>query len=155
VPVPEVRVAQPSDAEAVARLLVEFRDWIGRPWPDEESVRASAVRLLDDPDAEFLLAGDPADGLCQLRYRHSVWTGSDDCCIEDVFVRDRARGQGLGRALVAHALERARRRGCARVEVDTNEGNGPALALYRSFGFDGSPPEAGGRELQLRVRLRD
>ena len=152
-PVPEVRLAQPEDAEAVARLLAEFRDWIGRPGPDEQSLHASAVRLLGDPDTEFLLAGHPADGLCQLRYRHSVWTGTDDCCIEDVFVRERARGGGLGRALVAAAIERARARGCARIEVDTNETNGPALALYGSFGFESGSAEPGGQELQLRVAL--
>ncbi len=151
--VPEVRLAQPDDAEAVARLLTEFRDWIGRPGPDEASIHASAVRLLGDPHTEFLLAGDPADGICQLRYRHSVWTGSDDCCIEDVFVREGARGGGMGRALVAAAIERGRAHGCGRIEVDTNETNAPALALYRSFGFESGSGEPGGLELQLRVSL--
>jgi ribosomal protein S18 acetylase RimI-like enzyme len=151
--VSEVRIAQPADAEPVAALLTEFRDWIGRPWPDAESFRSSARRLLEDPSTEFLLAGAPADGICQLRYRHSVWTGSDDCCIEDVFVRERARGAGLGRALVAAAIERARTRGCGRIEVDTNETNAPALALYRSFGFESGSDEPGGQELQLRVAL--
>ena len=151
--VSEVRIAQPADAEPVAALLIEFRDWIGRPWPDAESFRSSARRLLEDPSTEFLLAGEPAEGICQLRYRHSVWTGSDDCCIEDVFVRGRARGAGLGRALVAAAIERARTRGCGRIEVDTNETNAPALALYRSFGFESGSDEPGGQELQLRVAL--
>ena len=153
-PVPEVRLAQPEDAEAVARLLAEFRDWIGRPGPDEESIRASAVRLLGDPDTEFLLAGHPADGVCQLRYRHSVWTGSDDCCIEDVFVRERARGGGPRDARSWRRPSSGHgRRGCARIEVDTNETNGPALALYRSFGFESGSGEPGGQELQLRVAL--
>ena len=151
--VSEVRLAQPADAAAVAALLTEFRDWIGRPWPDAESVRSSARRLLEDPSTEFLLAGDPADGICQLRFRHSVWTGSDDCCIEDVFVRECARGAGLGRALVAAAIERARAHGCRRIEVDTNETNAPALTLYRSFGFESGSGEPGGQELQLRVAL--
>jgi GNAT superfamily N-acetyltransferase len=153
VPVSEVRLAQPDDAAAVARLLTEFRDWIGRPGPAEESIRASAVRLLGDPATEFLLVDRPADGVCQLRYRHSVWTGSDDCCIEDVFVREHARGGGAGRALVAAAIERARAHGCGRIEVDTNETNGPALALYRSFGFESGSGAPGGLELQLRVAL--
>ena len=153
-PVSEVRLAQREDATAVAALLTEFRDWMGRTWPGEDSLRSSARLLLDDPDTEFLLAGDPADGICQLRYRHSVWTGSDDCCIEDVFVRERARGGGFGRALVAAAIERARTHGCGRIEVDTNETNGPALALYRSFGFESGSGEPGGQELQLRVALK-
>ena len=151
--VSEVRLAQPADAAAVAALLIEFRDWIGRPSPDAESFGSSAGRLLEDPNTEFLLGGDPADGICQLRYRHSVWTGKDDCCIEDVFLREHARGGGLGRSLVAAAIDRGRSRGCGRIEVDTNETNAPALALYRSFGFESGSGVPGGQELQLRVAL--
>ncbi|MBN1530948.1 MAG: GNAT family N-acetyltransferase [Thermoleophilaceae bacterium] len=134
---PAARIADTTDAEAVAALLVEFRDWIGRAEPGREGTLASVRRLLDDPSAEFLLAGDPVEAVCQLRYRHSVWTGTDDCEIEDLFVREGARGGGLGRLLVTAALERARARGCGRILLDTGSSNAPALALYRSFGFDG------------------
>jgi GNAT superfamily N-acetyltransferase len=135
---PSARIADTADAEVVARLMIEFRDWTGRPEPSAGGALASVRRLIEDPDAEFLLAGDPPDAVCQLRYRHSVWTGSDDCELEDLFVRGAARGQGLGRLLVEAALERARARGCGRILLDTGQANEPALALYRSFGFDGA-----------------
>jgi GNAT superfamily N-acetyltransferase len=151
--VPAARIAHTTDAEALAGLLVEFRDWIGRTEPDRAGALASVTRLLADPDAEFLIAGAPAEAVCQLRYRHSVWTGTDDCVIEDVFVRERARGEGLGRVLVAAAIERARERGCARIQLDTGEGNAPALALYRSFGFESGSGEPGGRDVMLRMLL--
>ena len=144
---PSARIAHAADAEAVARLLLEFRDWIGRTQPDPAGALASVRRLLADPDAEFLVAGDPADAFCQLRYRHSVWTGTDDCVIEDVYVRERARGAGLGRALVEAALERARERGCRRVDLDVDHDNAPARALYESLGF------AVGDQLLMRRRL--
>ncbi len=66
-------------------------------------------------------------------------------------MRESARGTGLGRALVTAALERARERGCRRVELDTSEGNTPALALYHSLGFDEGPE--GDRSLFLRHRF--
>ena len=148
------RIAQAADAEVVARLMSEFRNWVGNDAPDDRSFRASAERLLQDEDTEFLLCGDPPEGVCQVRYRHSIWTATDDCCLEDLFVRDRSRGQGLGRALLAAVLERARARGCARVELDTNERNAPALALYESFGFSASSTRPGeGRNLLLSLRL--
>lgn len=150
---PSARIAHTTDAEAVAGLVLEFRDWIGRSEPDPAGALTSVRRLLADPDAEFLLAGEPADAVCQLRYRHSVWTGADDCVIEDVFVRGRARGAGLGQVLVAAALERARERGCARVQLDTGESNVPALALYRSFGFESGSGEPGGHDVMLRLVL--
>ena len=46
-----------------------------------------------------------------------------------------ARRSGLGRALVEAALESARERGCVRIELDVDEDNAPALALYRACGF--------------------
>lgn len=134
---PTPRIADTADAETVARLMLEFRDWTGRSEPPADGTEASVRRLIEDPDTEFLLVGDPADAVCQLRYRHSFWTGTDDCELEDLFVREGARGNGLGRVLVAAALERARARGCGRILLDTGRTNEPALALYRSFGFDG------------------
>ena len=96
---------------------------------------------------------DAAAGVCQLRYRLSVWTGSEDCTLEDLFVDAGVRGSGLGRELVAAALERARERGCARIELDANDANAPALALYRSAGFESWSAAAGGHDLFMRRRL--
>lgn len=133
--------------------MAGFRDWQGRTEPDDGSIESTARRLLADPNAEFLLAGTPAAGVCQLRYRLSIWTGVEDRCLEDLFVEDSARGSGFGRALVEAALERARERGCARIELDTGEANAPALALYRSFGFDSRSKRADGHDLFMRLRL--
>jgi GNAT superfamily N-acetyltransferase len=144
-----VWVAGPGEADAVADLVREFRDWYGRKRPSDESVADSVRRLLADENTDFLLAADgegaPPAGVCALRYRHSIWTGADDCWLEDLFVRRRAQGRGLGRVLVAAAVERARARGCRRVELDVDEDNAPARALYRAAGFDEhaktGPPE--------------
>ena len=147
-----VRVATPADAEDVARLMIAFRDWTGRSEPGDASFRASVARLLEDPVTEYLLGGDPPVGVAQLRYRFGVWYAAPDCWLEDLYVADAARGTGLGRALVEAAFKRARQRGCARVELDVNEANGPARALYESAGFE-SGPGPGERNLLMRKRL--
>ena len=130
-----VRVAGPDDIDVVARLLTEFRDHEGRDWPPLESIRAGVERLMPRDDTEYLLGGDPPAGIVQLRYRWGVWWDAEDCHVEDVFVREEARGSGLGRELVSAAIDRARERGCRRLELDTAEENAPALGLYRSLGF--------------------
>ena len=133
----EIWQAGPHDAADVTRLIVAFRDWFGGTTPTAATVAESVTVLLADPDTEFLLAGDRerATGLCQLRYRHSVWTGRDDCWLEDLFVDESARRQGLGRALAEAALDRARARGAKRIELDTDADNEAAMALYESLGF--------------------
>jgi ribosomal protein S18 acetylase RimI-like enzyme len=149
-----IRVATAEDAADVVRLMIGFRHWQGRAGPSDASIEASVRRLLGDPDTIYLLAGgDDPVGVLQLRFRHSVWTGTDDAHLEDVFVEDRARGTGVGRALVEAALERARERGCARIELDANEANEPAVALYRSIGFESWSEAAGGHNRFMRLRL--
>src|SRR5918996_2623556 len=78
---PRVWPAKPEDIESVSTLIAAFRDWWGKDEPALEQIRATTAVLLEDPATEFLLAapdGDrPAAGVCQLRYRLSVWTGSD------------------------------------------------------------------------------
>ena len=147
-----VRLATENDASDVARLMIGFRDWWHRDEPADDVFERGARRLLADPNTDFLLAGDPPTGVCQLRYRYSIWTGSD-CWLEDIFVEEAARGIGLGRALIEAAFERARERGCARMELDVNEANPGAVRLYESLGFSGWSDPPGGRNLLMRRRL--
>jgi GNAT superfamily N-acetyltransferase len=113
-----VWLARRDEVEVVTRLLAQFRDHMGHDWPPDDSLGASVRRLIDDPNTEYWLAapdeGAPAAAICQLRFRHSVWTSAEDCWLEDLFVRAEARRQGLARALVQRALDRARERGCRR-----------------------------------------
>lgn len=46
-----------------------------------------------------------------------------------------ARGRGQSRILLAQHLETLRHAGIARVHLEVEEGNSPALALYRRAGF--------------------
>ena len=153
----QVRLAGPEDAEDVARLISGFRAYYGEELPAEEEILAVVRRLLPDPATEYLLAGEPAVGVAQLRFRLSVWTGTEDAWLEDLFVEPGARGRGAGRALTEASIERARLRGCGRIQLDANEANEPALALYRSLGFEsGSPARwGGGRDLYFTKRLAE
>ena len=132
-------LAGPDEAETVARLLIGFRDHYGRADPPDDTFHSGVARLIADPATEYVLAAPPneaeAAGVCQLRYRHSLWTASEDCWLEDLFVAETARRAGLGEALVACAIERARARGCRRVELDVSESNRAAWALYERMGF--------------------
>jgi GNAT superfamily N-acetyltransferase len=136
-----VRIAAgAADAETAGSLLIAFRDHMGYSTPPDETVRATVLKLMDDPNTVYLLAGDV--GLAQLRFRLSAWTGVEDCWLEDVFVREEARGTGVGRALVEATLEQARARGCRRIELDVQEDNTGARALYDSCGFSATPKGA-------------
>jgi ribosomal protein S18 acetylase RimI-like enzyme len=150
-----VRRAGPDDLDAVTGLIAEFRDWWGKTEPAAEVIRDVTSQLLDHDHTEFLLAFDDDGGpvgVCQLRYRLSVWTGAEDCWLEDLFTTQAARGEGHGRDLVEAALESARERGCRRIELDVNEQNTGAMRFYESLGFS-SEPKPPGRTLFLSRAL--
>ena len=153
---PRVWRAEPHEAETVAALLVAFRDSLGYDWPSENSFLAGVEKLLDDMQTDFLLGAPhddaPPAGVAQLRFRHGLWRAGGDCLIEDLYVAPDARRSGLGRAMVETALERARERGCRRAELDVNEANAAAVAMYEGFGFGIKNPH-GGRDLYLRLHL--
>ena len=151
-------VAEFDEAETVARMLVAFRDHNGSDWPSENSFLASVEKLMDDRFADFLLGSpdddSPPGGVCQLRFRYSVWTATEDCWLEDLYVTEEARGRGVGGALIERAIARARDRGCRRVELDTNENNDDALRLYERHGFSATAKQDGeGRTLFLGLKL--
>ena len=137
--------AEAADAADVARLIADFGDWWGKNVVPEDEVRASVERIMSGDDGEYLLGavnGAPV-GVCQMRFRWSVWKSAEDCWLEDLFVREEARRFGLGRALVDAAVERARERGCKRIELDVNEDNTAARALYEACGFLTEPKPPG------------
>lgn len=154
---PRAWIASAAELDTVAELIAGFRDFYGRSEPSVAEIRHSVERISRSGDGEYLLgAREGADpvGVCQIRFRWSVWTSTEDCWLEDIYVRDSARGRGVGRALVEGAAERARARGCRRIELDVNEDNEPALMLYRSCGFS-LEPKPPGRTLFLGRRLAD
>jgi ribosomal protein S18 acetylase RimI-like enzyme len=144
-----------ADAATVAGLMAEFRDHLSKSEPVDAEIRASVERVLADAQSEFLIAsdGDRRLGVCQLRYRWSVWTSSEDCWLEDLFVVGDARRTGIGRALVGAALASARTRGCVRIELDVDEDNESAIALYRGCGFSLESKGSGSRTLVAGRRL--
>ena len=146
-----VRAAGPDDAPAVAALLADFRNWWGHREPSDEEVQASVRRIMEGGDAVYLLAGDN-EGVCQVRFRWSVWKSAEDAWLEDLYVRDDARGRGLGRELVEAAIALARERGARRIELDVNESNEAAIALYEACGF-ALEPKPPGRTLFIGRRL--
>ena len=152
-----VWVAEPAEAETVARLLVAFRNHLGIDWPSDNAFLAGVERLIEDRHARYLLGApdddSPPAGVAQLRFRYGIWWAAEDALLEDLFVLESARGTGLGRALLERVVTEARERGCRRIELDVNDNNDAALALYRSVGFGNRDDRYGGDNLFMRLHL--
>jgi GNAT superfamily N-acetyltransferase len=90
-------------------------------------------RLVVAEDAGVVVATLQLTFLQQLSHQ-----GSERAQIESVRVSSPERGRGIGRALMAWAIEAARQRGCGIVQLTTNAGRLEAHRFYESLGFSAS-----------------
>jgi ribosomal protein S18 acetylase RimI-like enzyme len=131
-----VRPAGSGDAAEIGRLLHDFNTEFGDYTPGPEAVAKRIGELLESGDVTVLLGGDGPDGLALLRFRPSLWSQTLDCYLEELYVVPDRRGQGLGQALMEAAMNLARERGAAHMELGTAETDTAARALYEKLGFD-------------------
>jgi ribosomal protein S18 acetylase RimI-like enzyme len=129
-----VRIASIADAEAIGQLLHDFNSEFDEPTPDPSAL-ADRIRQLLDRDTTVLLGGTGPDGLAVLRFRAAIWADAPECYLAELYVVPALRGQGLGRALMEAAIEVARNRGAAWMDLGTSEDDVAARALYESLGF--------------------
>ena len=135
---------------------MEFRTFLGHGEDTEKRncLRVEIAAAVTARRCEFLVVGDPVHSLAQMIYSRSVWYGADVCRVELLFVSSQHRCCGVGRALMAAAEDRARSRGCLRLELDTNEHNVAAVALYQSLGYICEHPDwRNGRDIYMHKIL--
>ena len=85
----------------------------------------------DEPmNAALAWLDERAVGLVHWIYHRSCWTVGDYCYLQDLFVAEGLRGEGIGRRLIEHVYAEAGAAGCSRVHWLTHESNSDAMKLY-------------------------
>ncbi len=130
-----VRVASPSDAQQIGRLLDDFNREFGEPTPGVARLAERLGELIAAGETSVLLAGEEPVGLAVLRFRAAIWSQGLECYLAELYVVPAMRGRGLGRALMQRAIELARERGADHMELGTGEQDVAARGLYESLGF--------------------
>lgn len=119
---------EPLGTEAAARLAAIHGASFSRPWSPLEFERLLGERGVM-ADGVFLGGSAKASGFVLSRIV------LDEAEILTVAMAPEARGKGHSGPLLARHLDELSRRGARTVHLEVEEGNGPALALYRRFGF--------------------
>jgi GNAT superfamily N-acetyltransferase len=104
---------------------------------DPEPLRPAYDALVNDPDATpFLAVADgEAAGLIVQRFRRRLNHATFEGWISDLVVRERYRGRGIGRALLASTIAEWRLRGGHQMMLEVSYDRTVARALYESAGF--------------------
>jgi putative acetyltransferase len=137
-PTIDIRVFRPEDAKAF-RILNE--DWIAKHFGLEEKDRIT----LGDPEGHILQRGG-----------HIFMASSEDgpvgCCalllvrpgvyeVAKMTVAEKYRGYGIGRRVLAYAIEQGKALGAESLYLETNKKLVDAIHLYEEMGFCHLPPE--------------
>ena len=136
-PRPEGVEIRPLGRDDFADALALARELYGLPDGDPEPHRATHDASVNDPDAAPFLAiadGEPA-GFIAFRFRRRLNHATFEGWISDLVVRDRFRGRGIGRALLAAVIAEWRLRGSHRIELEVAHDRTAARALYEAAGF--------------------
>ena len=150
-----VRRLQDGDRDRWLKLWAGYLSFYRAEIPDRVT-ELTFERLRDGSEGMVGLVATARDGepigFAHLVFHSSTWATNGYCYLEDLYVRDSARGSGLGKALTQASIDRARERGCRRIELDVNESNPHAIGLYTSLGF-ALEPKPPGRTLFLGMKL--
>ena len=136
-----LREAAREDLPAILTLLADDQLGAARddPGPDRREPYERAFAAIDADPCDLLLVaadGDGVVGTMQLSFlpglaRQGAWRAQ----IEAVRVARSHRNRGLGSAMTAWAIDEARRRDCALVQLTSDKRRGDAHRFYGRLGF--------------------
>jgi len=131
-----IRAANSSDAALLKTMIRELAEFER----ELELVMITEADLLRDgfganPKFRALIAewdGQPGGYALFFGY-YSTWAGQG-LFLEDLFVREQFRGNGIGKALLASVAKIAKREQCYGVHWEVLDWNEKAIEFYKSLG---------------------
>lgn len=133
----EIQPARKSDAGVILDLIIELAEYEKA----RHEVVASRQDIEDslfgeDANAEALICriDGQAVGYAVFFMSYSTWLGKNGIYLEDLYIGQKFRHCGAGKALLRHLADIARQRKCGRLEWSVLDWNQPAIDFYKSIG---------------------
>lgn len=129
--------ATEADVPLLLRLikaLAEYEQLAQSVVATEESLKRTMFGPRPEAEAVLARAGGEAVGFALWFHNYSTFLGRRGLYLEDLFVLPAWRGQGIGRALLAHLARIAVVRECGRMEWSVLDWNESAVGFYKSLG---------------------
>jgi len=133
----EIRPIRRDEVPLALPLFAGYQRFYEVEDPNDEANLAFFSRFCDPSEEGLLLGaweGDDLVGFANIYWTFSSTAARDIGLMNDLFVSDRARRQGVGRALIDACAEAARARGCASLDWETAPDNRTAQRVYDATG---------------------
>ena len=132
-----IRPATSADLSLIAQFIRDLAEYEKLAHEVRFDEAGLCERLFGArPYAEVLIGevdGVP-QGFALFFHNFSTFEGRPGIYLEDLFVRPKARGSGLGKTLLAALAQTAIERDCARLEWSVLDWNDPAIQFYKALG---------------------
>ena len=130
------RIARKEDLPAILDLYRRGLDGMALG-PDEAEAMFERFRLYPDYHIHVAEKDDRIEGTFSLMIMDNLGhCGTPLGILEDVVVDPDLHGQGIGRAMMEHALDICRDRGCYKLMLSSHLGRRDAHAFYEALGFE-------------------
>jgi GNAT superfamily N-acetyltransferase len=133
----QIERATPADMPVILELIRELAEFERLL----DQVTATPAQIHDGlfgsrPSAEVVIARINAEvaGFALYFHNFSTFLAKPGIYLEDLYVRQKFRGQGCGEALLRHLARVAVERGCGRFEWSVLDWNQRAIDFYKSLG---------------------
>lgn len=134
-----IRQAKPGDEPCILGLIRELAEYERLTHEVKATPALLAEHLFgENALAEAMLAEQDgqAVGFALFFRNFSTFLGRPGLYLEDLYVREDCRGQGIGRTLLGHLAALARERGYGRMEWSVLDWNQSAIDFYESLGAE-------------------
>jgi GNAT superfamily N-acetyltransferase len=136
---PIIRAAAPADVEGIFALIQALAIYEKLAHQVTGTAAVLAEHLFGTPSyAEALVADDQGQlvGFALFFKTYSTFLTQPGLHLEDIYVQDAYRDQGIGTALLRSVAQLAVERNYGRLEWTVLDWNDPAIAFYRKMGAD-------------------
>ncbi|AEV38254.1 transcriptional regulator [Pseudovibrio sp. FO-BEG1] len=137
----KIRVARPEDLEAVVQMMNggASSQRVHLESDEIDTYRPAFLAIQQAADTDIYVGeldeGEPV-ATFQLSFLIGLaFNGKPRGQIESMHIRSDMRGKGLGKAMLSHAVELAREKGCCMVQLTSNKERADAHRFYKSNGF--------------------
>ncbi|MGK4566344.1 N-acetyltransferase family protein [Flavobacterium sp. 3HN19-14] len=132
----KIRTGQKADMPAVLELIKELA--VFEKEPDAVVVTVADLErdgFSDHPLFRTFIAeqNNKIVGMALYYYRYSTWKGKT-IHLEDLIVKEKMRGSGLGFALYSAIIEQGKKDNVRRIEWNVLDWNTPAIDFYKKSG---------------------
>ncbi len=138
---PRIEPITSDQLELLLPMIAEYQRFYEVEEIDEERNREFFARFIAPSENGMLLGAwreDDLLGYACLYWHFTSLVPAETVLMNDLFVAETARGQGIGRALINASADVAKQRGAHHLEWATAPDNATAQRLYDSTGAERS-----------------